>query len=144
MCHFCQAQPKLQPNWAELAIFSQFPLNLQILLHPGKVYFSFSMQCIETKPPFCHQWVIVLIKGALTPTPNQTGISFGPKLIAKSHVSTCQASGISSKADQILLVPQPRPKILNFKISIPILCMMLLLKAQTNLHMSIFSAFIPS
>ena len=83
----CQAQPKLQPNWAELAIFSQFPLNLQILLHPGKVYFSFSMQCIETKPPFCHQWVIVLIKGALTPTPNQTGISFGPKLIAKSHVS---------------------------------------------------------
>ena len=84
---YCQAQPKLQPNWAELAIFSQFPLNLQILLHPGKVYFSFSMQCIETKPPFCHQWVIVLIKGALTPTPNQTGISFGPKLIAKSHVS---------------------------------------------------------
>ena len=66
---------------------SQFPLNLQILLHPRKVYFSFSMQCIETKPPFCHQWVIVLIKGALTPTPNQTGISFGPKLIAKSHVS---------------------------------------------------------
>ena len=38
---YCQAQPQLQLNWAELALFSLCTLNLLILSrNSGKVYFS--------------------------------------------------------------------------------------------------------
>ena len=57
---------------------------------------------------------------------------------------SCQASG-SSRADQILLVPQPRPKILTFKNSISCLCMVLLLKKKTKYSFPIISSlyFLP-
>ena len=54
---YCQAQPQLQLNWAELALFSLSTLNLLILSrnlliisrNSGKVYFSAVRARIFTK-----------------------------------------------------------------------------------------------